>query len=165
MFSLAKYLLDEEFSFSRPFISKGTKDLTWATVMRNYLLTLERFDNHIVQSYCSRMHLRLYSYLNVLIDMSDQFIQISKDACVNKDIFIISNNELEEIKYSIDYYLNSFGKMDLRQFNGYSAFPKLKYQWNQYLLVGIITTFFSDYYEIEYTDNHYDLTNYVIRRR
>lgn len=164
-YSLTRYLLGDMFFFSRPFVSKDSKDLSWASVMRNYLIKLNRFDIHVVQSYCSRMHLRLYSYLNVLINMSDEFIQISRDVCVNKKMFVITESELSEIKYCLDYYLNSFGKMDLRQFSGYSAFPKLKYLWNQYLLVGIITTFFGDSYEIEYTDNHYDLTNYVIRRR
>ena len=84
---------------------------------------------------------------------------------MNKKTFPISNSDLEEIKSCLSYYINSFGEMDLRKFNGYSAFPKIKYQWNQYLLVGIITTFFDDLFEIEYTDNQYTLTSYIIRRK
>ena len=165
LYSLTRYLLPDSFYYSRPFISKTEENISYARVIRNYLLTLDRFDLHILQSYCSRMHLRIYNYLDLLIDMSDEFVQITKDCCINKRVFAIKADELEEIKDCLSYYVNSFGEMDLRKFNGYSVFPKLKYQWNQYLLVGIITSFFSDLFEIEYTDNQYTLTSYIIRRR
>lgn len=165
LYSLCRYLLTDDYCFSRPFISKTKENMTYAIVIRNYLLSLDRFDLHILQSYCSRMHLRIYNYLDLLIDMSDEFVQVTRDSCVNKRVFPITNSELEEIKDSLNYYINSFGEMDLRKFNGYSAFPKLKYQWNQYLLVGIITSYFYESFEIEYTDNQYTLTSFIIRRR
>lgn len=165
LYSLTRYLLSNEYFFSRPFISKDSENLSYARVISNYLLTLDRFDLHIVQSYCSRMHLRIYNYLDLLIYMSNEFVQITKDGCVNRKAFAISNSDLEEIKTCLSYYINSFGEMDLRKFNGYSAFPKIKYQWSQYLLVGIVTTFFDDLFEVEYTDNQYTLTSYIIRRK
>lgn len=165
LYSLTRYLLSDCFYYSRPFISKTKENISYARVIRNYLLTLDRFDLHILQSYCSRMHLRIYNYLDLLIDMSDEFVQITKDCCINKRVFVIKHDELEELKDCLEYYINSFGEMDLRRFNGYSIFPKLKYQWNQYLLVGIITSYLSDLFEIEYTDNQYTLTSYIIRRR
>lgn len=165
LFSLIRYLLPDSFYYSRPFISKSEENISYARVIRKYLLTLDRFDLHILQSYCYRMHLKIYNYLDLLIGMSDEFVQITKDCCINKRVFSIKVDDLEELKDCLSYYINSFGEMDLRKFNGYSVFPKLKYQWSQYLLVGIITSFFSDLFEIEYTDNQYTLTSYIIRRK
>ena len=43
-------------------------------------------------------------------------------------------------------------------------FPKLKYNWNKYLLVGIVRTYLSDDFAIDYTDNTYRTTDFIIRR-
>ena len=43
-------------------------------------------------------------------------------------------------------------------------FPSLKYDWNKYLLVGIIRTYLSDIFSIDNTENTYHTTDFIIRR-
>ena len=63
-----------------------------------------------------------------------------------------------------NYIENNFKEIDTRTFNGYGMFPKLKYNWNKYLLVGIVRTYLLDDFAIDYTDNTYRTTDFIIRR-
>ena len=94
--------------------------------------------------------------------MSSDFVQINIDSMISTDIFEISKEELSEIDGIIRILLRN-GIINTKSFKGYPLFPKLKYIWNKYLLIGIIRTFMSDKYEVENTESHYDKTDYIIR--
>lgn len=164
-YSLAKYLVGDEFFFSRPFISNNKESLTYLDVMLNYINSLNRYDYKTIQSYCLKMHLRLYNYLNLLISTSEHFVQISCDCSIKKEVFDISESDLDKIKNDLLFYIDSFGEADLSKFNGYAVFPRLRYMWNKYLLVGIIRCYYPDLFEIEYTAPTYDKTDFIIRRK
>lgn len=69
---------------------------------------------------------------------------------------------LETIKKELLFYINSFGKLDSEKYNGYISLPKLRYKWNKYLLIGIIRSYLSSEFEIEYTANNYKKLTYII---
>ena len=154
------------FYFRRPYLSNDASlDLNRDTVMNNYVDTLDYFNNKKIDSFCTKMHARyLSSYLDFMIEKSDKFIQVDETNCIKKELIIIDSYKLDKIKHEIDYFLNSFGCLDTSKHQNYDSYPNIGYKWNKYLLVGIIRCYFSDLFDIEYTDTMYTKTDFIIRR-
>ena len=100
-----------------------------------------------------------------MIDKSDDYIQVDVDRCVKKEKLNLDEYKLEQIKKELNYHINSFGPIKTSEYRNFSRFPILNYEWNKYLLVGIIRGYFDDLFEIEYTDNMSTKTDYIIRRK
>jgi hypothetical protein len=106
----------------------------------------------------------LYSYLEFMEDMSDEYIQISIDTMIKKDKLNINGDKLIELKKLLNLLLENFGSINTKSFNGYSMLPKFSIVWNKYFLIGIVRSYFDEYFEVVNTDNMYNKTDYIIRR-
>jgi len=79
---------------------------------------------------------------------------------LKKNKINIDNYTIEEIKKSLDSLFYRKDEINLNEFEAYFIFPDIKgYEWNKYLILGIINSFLLDEYEIK-RDN----TIYYIRR-
>lgn len=165
LFSILQYILEGKYYFRRPYISLENVILEKDALVDNYVNSLERFSVQSINSFLSKTGLTvIYSFLEFFIDKSDDFVQVSIDTAVRKQLLGLDEIGLYKIKKELDFYINSFGDIDTRKFNAYSFLPNLKYQWNKYLLAGIVRTYFNEYYDIEYTNTMYNLTDFIIRR-
>lgn len=163
--SIVNVLLKDKYYFRRPYISKSKDSLSNDVIIDNYVNSQSYFSLKTINNFVNKMNMRgLYSYLEYMISKSDEYVQINIDTCIRKENLFISNNDLEKIKQEVNFYINSFGPIDSKNITIFSYFPKLRYAWNKYLLVGILRTFLNEKYEIEYTDTMYNNTEFIIRR-
>lgn len=165
LFSLMRALYNDLY-FSRPYVSKHEiENNSRYSIIRNYVTKLDVFDFKIIQDYQSKMNVGgLYSYLQFMEDMSDEFVQIDIDKMVKIEKFNLDEIKVNEIKKILDLILNNFGEINTDKFNGYSLFPKISYIWNKYLLVGVIRSYLSNEFDITNTENMYNKTDFIIRR-
>lgn len=165
LFSLLRTLFKDDFGFSRPLISKSKeKTRSSYSMIASYVNTLDQFSFKTINDYTSKMNIRgLYSYLMFMEDMSDNFVQINIDTMCKKDKFVLSNITLNEIKEDLNLMFSRFNTIDTKTFNGYQIFPKLQYNWNKYLLVGIIRTYLANEFEIINTSSKYDDNDFIIK--
>lgn len=166
LFSIINVLFPNEYYYSRPFISinPGVSS-TREELLKNHLTKFTSFTNADAKEYLTKMNAgNIYSYLMFMDSMSDNFVQVDLDKMVKKEYVGLTEENIRNIKKIIKLLINNFGEIDTRTFNGYSMFPKLKYDWNKYLLAGIVRTFLSDDYTVDYTDNTYRTTEFIIRR-
>ena len=165
LFSIIKYLFKEDYYYSRPVISKEENFTTSSYLLiKEYVRKMDKFSYNDIKNYIYKMHIGgLYSYMNFMEDLSDEYVQINKDSMMKIEKFEISEDKLEKIKDFVDLLLK--GK-DFRtdNFDGYFMLPKLNKPWNKYLLIGIIRSYFKDEYEIENTSKFYDTTEFIVRR-
>ena len=165
LFSIIKYLFKEDYYYSRPVISKEENFTTSSYLLiKEYVRKMDKFSYNDIKNYIYKMHIGgLYSYMNFMEDLSDEYVQINKDSMMKIEKFEISEDKLERIKDFVDLLLK--GK-DFRtdNFDGYFMLPKLNKPWNKYLLIGIIRSYFKDEYEIENTTKFYDTTEFIVRR-
>ena len=163
-FSLARTLFSNDYGFNRPIISKDkSQHADSYSMIVNYVLSLESFNHKTINTYVAKMNIRnLYSYLAFMEDMSDDFVQINIETMIKKNKLNLNEDILKEIDYLLTLILERFGKLDTRQFNGYQMFPKIEYNWNQYLLAGIVRTFLSNKYTVESTSNFFNDTYFII---
>ena len=164
--SYINYLFKDEYSCVRSYISKNENlELTSSNIVLNYVRSFNRFDINIINNYIDNMHLTpLNSYLRFIEMNSDEFVQINRDELVLRQCMRINENILQDIKKIVDFYLNSYKKIDTRNYFDYSELPIINYSWNKYLLVGILRSYFKDDYDIENTDRMYNHTEFIIRK-
>lgn len=165
LFSLIRVLFPNYY-YKRPFVSIENNQLySNFSIIQNYAQKFDKFNKKMIEEYTQKMNLNgLYSYLQFMEDMSDDYVQIGVDTMQKKSCFNITVSELNHIKKAIDLIIKNFGNINTKQFKGYSLLPKIQYSWNKYLLVGIIRTFYSDEYEIINTTNTYLNTDFEVRR-
>ncbi len=165
LFSIIQYLFKDDYFYSRPIISLQ-EDCTTSSylLIKEYVSRFEKFNYTDIKNYIYKMNIRgLCSYMSFMEDLSDEYVQISKDSMIRKDKFNISEDNLLKIKELLDLVLKN-SDFKTEEFNGYFMLPKLDRAWNKYLLVGIIRSYFKDEYEIENTERFYDTTEFIIRR-
>ena len=165
LYYIIKYLYKNEYYFSRPIISIEENFNTSAYVLaQEYVKRLERFNYGDVKSYLYKMNLGIiYSYLNFMEDMSENYVQFNKDSMIKKENLNISEEQLSKIHEFITIAITEKG-LQTNNFDGYFMLPKLEKTWNKYLFVGIIRSYFNEEFEIENTTNYYDTTDFIIRR-
>ena len=165
LFSIVQYLFKDDYFYSRPIISLQ-EDFTTSSylLIKEYVSRFEKFNYTDIKKYIYKMNIGgLYSYMSFIEDLSDEYVQISKDGMIKKDKFNISEEDLLKIKELVDLILKN-NNLKTEEFNGYFMLPKLDRPWNKYMLVGIIRSYFRDEYEIENTTRFYDTTDFIIRR-
>jgi hypothetical protein len=165
LFSIIQYLYKDNYFYSRPIISIEEEFTTTSYLLvKEYVRRLNMFSYADIKKYLYKMNLGgLSSYLNFMDDLSDEYVQVSKDSMIKKEELQLTQEQLEKFEKFIDLLLkNKELKMD--DFDGYFMLPKLNRGWNKYLLIGIIKTYFKEKYEIQNTTNFYDTTDFIIRR-
>ena len=166
MFSLLKYLYGDKYYFSRPLISLDKDGISsQESVVREYVSKLDKFNLKLIKSYQAKLSLRgLYSYLEFMEDMSDDYTQVNVDTMVKKELLGVTDNFIKEFSEMFSLIFSKSEIVDTRKFNGYMLLPSLEYKWNKYLLVGVIRTYFNDVYEVENTSQFYNYADFIIRK-
>lgn len=165
LFSIIKNLFKEDYYYSRPVISKEENFTTSSYLLiKEYVRKMDKFNYNDIKNYIYKMHIGgIWSYINFMEDLSDEYVQINKDSMMKIEKFEISEDKLERIKEFIDLLLKG-KEFRTDNFDGYFMLPKLNKPWNKYLLIGIIRSYFKDEYEIENTTKFYDTTEFIVRR-
>lgn len=164
LFKICSTLLNKKFFFNEPYISKyPIANLTNDQIICSYAYSLEDFTIGDLNNYVDKMHLKkLDNYLGFIIDSSEDYVQVDIDRLVSKAIFKLDDHTIEAVKKELNFYINSFGRLDSEKYSGFISLPKLRYEWNKYLLIGLIRSYLSNEFEIEYTANNYKKLSYII---
>lgn len=165
LFSIIKSFYDDYY-YSRPYIFLNESAFnTRSTIIQNYVRQFDSFNFKLIQDYQSKLNIgNLYSYLEFMESMSDEYVQVDLDEMVKTEKMNLDEIKINEIKKSIDLILDNFEVLDTSKFNGYSLLPKISYVWNKYLLIGIIRSYLSEFYDIKNTDSTYTKTDFEVRR-
>lgn len=166
LFSLIKFLFKDEYAFSRPLISLDKNaNISAYSLIANHISRLRSFNFHTIKEYTERMNIRgLYSYLEFMEDNSDEFVQINVDTMIKKEKFLLNSVQMTEIKIVLERLFNFLKSINTKYFKVFDIFPKISYQWNKYLLVGIIRSYFNNCYNIKNIGNTYDNVDFLITK-
>lgn len=166
LFSLLKYVFKDKYYFKRPQIAKTAEDAIGSVeIISNHCLKMDKFNKAETDSFIAKTNIRgLYSYLEFMEDMSDNFVQVSMDTMVKKEFVGFTEKFSNEFVKLLNMMFTKIDSINTSSFRGYAMLPKLEYRWNKYLLVGIIRTFYSNVFEVENTSSFYNFTDFIIRR-
>lgn len=152
MFSVIKYLYANDYYLDRPYISKEEPDaerITTRGIILGYLEKHEKVDYDKYRNYCMKMNIpMIYTYMQLVDELSDNYVQINDRQMIRKEEFAISERVLQDIERTLELIFSKAGKIDTATFNGYMMLPSIKYKWNKHVLAGIIRSYFSEKYEV-----------------
>ena len=153
MFSLIQYIFSNDYYFDRPYIAKektSAHGLTTRSVIISYLSNQEIIDFELYQKYCMKMNINMvYTYMQLVDELSDNFVQLDDRQMIRKDILDIPEKSLQKIEQTLEIVLSRQCKLETSKFKGYVMFPMIKYDWNKHVLAGIVRSYFSDKYEVK----------------
>ena len=110
------------------------------------------------------MFILLFNFVEVAEDLSEDFVQVGPINMVRKDYFTIKDYELNDIKETVSLIVKSQGQLNGKNFTGYEMLPTIPgYRWNQYMLAGIIQSYFGDHFILERTSNNSSHYDYIIK--
>lgn len=164
LFLVLKARFRKVYYFKEPFISKNkNSELSNEELIFSFAYSRDEFTTKNINEYVDKMHLkRLDNYFDFFIDCGDDYVHVENDKMVKKEFVMIDDTDLQKIKKEIDFYINTYGSLQSSTFCGYAMLPKLNYNWNKYLLKGIIRTFFNDVYHIEYDNKNIKNLEYKV---
>ena len=151
-FCVIKFLYSDDYYLDRPYISKEKNDRERITTRRLAIGHLEEYDivdYEKYRNYCRSSNIyMLYTYMHLLDEMSDNYVQIDGRRMIRKEKFGISEENLREIDKTIELICEKTKKLETATFNGYAMFPKIKYKWNKHVLAGIVRSYLGQKYDI-----------------
>ena len=164
MYSIIRNLFPNDYYYRRPIISKlDAGIMTNIMALRQYLVTLDEFDIKGVEKHVTKMGLSnkwYYEFYSLCEYMSEEFVLVDKKTMVKKSKLAVDDYTVDEIERNINSLFDRYDEIDLTEFDAYFIFPDIKgYEWNQYLLIGLINTYMLDKFEIRREG-----TNFYIRR-
>lgn len=167
LFIIITVFLSSDFYFKNPFISSHPiTNITNYQIILSYANSLERFTITEINLYIEKMHLKkLSNYMEFINDSSTEFVQIGIESMVSVDSFPITDLQLKKIKDELNYYIESFGNIRSEKYNDYDSLPKLSFEWNTYMLVGIIRTYLNDWFSVETIGTNYKNATYLIKKK
>lgn len=165
LFSLIKFLYPDLY-YSRPLIStKVIEQKSSYALIKKYVQKFDEFNYNTILDYVSKMNItRLYSYLEFMDDMSDNYVQVNVDTMVRKEKLGITQYQLGQLNNLLDLIFDKYNELDTSAFKGYHILPKMPVPWNKYLLIGIIRSYLDEKFEVVNKSSTYSNTDYVIRR-
>lgn len=160
MYSIAKYLFDNEYQFRRPFIANIDVEIGSRT--ERILSYVEQFDEITItdiKDFIDDQGIQIYSLFD-FINSLDNFIRIDRDVLKRIEPNIISEEQLESIKEVIKFNLSMNGYISTITFD-YFYLPNIDILWNQWSLQSIINRFLPDICML-YSSNSYNNTIAII---
>ena len=168
LYNLCRYLYKSDFYFDNGYISLVTlsEKMTRERLLRTYIYSNNEISVNDISDYCVKMHIRRPDSITLFMEeYSEDYVLIDKGKYVNKGKICLEGDKLIQIKKVINALIKMLGTLETQQIQNYNIFPKIDFEWNEHLLVGIIRTFFPDEYDIENTDKRYHVTHYIIRKK
>lgn len=159
-YSIVRYLYPDEYFYRRPIISKLDKGaITTINAIHDYLIELDSFDNEISSKYITKMNLSfkwIYEYQELCNYMSSEFLQVDKKNMVKIETLNIDSYIVEKIDNILSDLLDRYKEFNISDYKAYFIFPNINgFDWNEYMIIGFINSYFNDKYEFYYKENKY----------
>lgn len=164
LFSLIKEVAKNKYFCNRPLISlEDEQNLNQQIAIKKCAEKLDSFNFDLIKRYQKLLGLSpLYSYLNFMENLSDEFVQIDINTMVKKEKADFDDTFIHDFATKLEAIFTKFKVINTQTFNGYKMFPSCKYNWNKYLFVGIVRTYFTTKYIVKNTSNFYNDTDFII---
>ena len=152
LYSIIKYKFNNTFVYTEEFLGKEnlpTKNKILYDNLKNKKIITFREVNEVYNE-LTLSNLSKNDFNEFITEIIDGYYMLDEEkTIISKDEFEISDENFVDIKIILNSFFENNNKLDLNTFKGYMFFPKIKYNWNRYLLKAIIDKYFNNIYSIE----------------
>lgn len=140
LFYILGALLSTKYKFSQPHIAKYDlfDDLTTKNVAIHFLNDVNHVSYSEFTDIAEKMHWSPVTVGLVFSELETEYIRISQDEYVKKDIVSYDSQVIDSIKQTIGSKLNGIGYLSLIGFDDFEDFIDVGYEWNTFLLASIV---------------------------
>lgn len=162
LFSLCKYWFEDDFNFSRPFISdKKIKNMTISKLAYNLVKNEKIFTFKLLDELLRPYKTIITNSKMSFIRNEDDALLIDKDTFLNLSVESIKN--VDQIKNWISNFLKMQGKLESSKFELYFMIPKNEYiNWNKQTLFAFVYKFCKNEIFIDEENSNYDTLSYTL---
>ena len=168
LYYFMKRFFSDVYYFNNSYISKNViGEITVDNLIIDYMNSHSYCEPSEINGFLNNVGARsVGSYLKLIDEFSDEFIQVNRSRIVKIDTVNIDKNVINTIDNLLTISLKTIDEFNTHSFVNYKFLPKVNgYEWNEYLIAGIVRTFLSDKYEVVADDLQYTLCNYIIKKR
>lgn len=145
LFDVLRYMFGKEFKFSRPFIAKpGTVDANNLDVARRILADYDVISIDEIVDIFNQNHIIYLSLRSILIQLNDEFLQVSKDFMGRVKEEVMTEKVKRTILGRLQSLIAEKGYIAGRAIENFKGFPDIGYPWNPYLLRSVTEKYFTD---------------------
>ncbi len=140
LFYILGALLNTKYKFSQPHIAKYDlfDDLTTKNVAIHFLNDVNHVSYSEFTDIAEKMHWSPVTVGLVFSELETEYIRISQDEYVKKDIVSFDSQIIDSIKQTIGSKLNEIGYLSLIGLDDFEDFIDVGYEWNTFLLASIV---------------------------
>ena len=157
------------FETSYTFIGlKGKTPKNRTEALKMYVASTDEFDKSDVDFAMQKYGVsgNYYTFLDVIGFAKETHVQISRDVVLRKALLNLPEDTILTIGQTLKGLAGLLGVIDTRTFDRYSTLPPVPGRtWDKYLLAGVVRSYFSNDYELSYTDPNYKITDFIIKVR
>ncbi len=165
LFSLMEKLFGDKYYFRRPHIlrSKTEKQFTSIDIFYDLIHERQRITYEEFRDYFNKFKFTESTIYDAFRRVSDDLMQISKTEYILKENFNIDDEKIKRIEECIYSELNDNEYIPMLSVMDFSNYPDVGYEWNPYLLEGIIKRYIKDLRLIEkdFKDRRYRCSTIV----
>ena len=144
LYDVLRYMFGKEFKFSRPFMAKlGTTDSSNLDVAKRILSDYDIISIGDIVEKFHQNHIIYLSLRSILIQLNDEFLQISKEYMGRFDEKLITEDKLKIILSKLRGLIEEKGYISGRAIDDFEGYPDIGYEWNAYLLRAITEKYFT----------------------
>ena len=145
LLGVMRYMFFEDFHFSYPYIARNDeREVTGMSILKRILDGCDSLSISELSSICSENHLP-FKTMDITIDkLNDQFIRVDVDTIVTLDYLNLSDEKLEIIGTFVSESVSPKGYAAVNKIDDYTFYPNVGFEWNPFLLRGIVKKFLSD---------------------
>lgn len=165
LFGILHYMFWEQYQFSRPFIGKldDMDGISTIGIVREYLNGCKDFAISHLLEYCKDNHLHFLSYAGLIRSLSDEYIRVDCDLCINIEEINIDDNNIAAIEKVVIDLIKPRGYKSIKNITDFMFFPDIGIAWTGFLLESIINSLFDSIRIIEIpTSNSYILSSIIV---
>lgn len=145
LFGIVKYLLKDDFVFSRPFIAKiGSEDVTNLSVILEHLTPYHSVLIDDMLAICEKHHLRFLGTRNVIRSLNDEFLRIDAYTLHRYQEEDFSASLLSSVLSALQEAMGDKGFVSGTALQDFSAFPPAPFAWNAFFLCAVAERYFSE---------------------
>lgn len=145
LFGVLRYMFDEKFKFSRPFMAKVDADeVSNLKVLKQYL---EEYDTLAIEDLvgiCEDNHIHFLSWRNTIRDLNTDFLRINAYTLSRYEEEILDDDILQGICASIKDDIGTKGYVAGHKLFDFMMYPEIGFTWNAFLLRSIIEKYLNE---------------------
>lgn len=146
LYFLAGCYFGRKYFFSEPYISATKRiNLKGDDLIIEFVYSRDSVSFDDISKFCNKIHIGHLDSKKQLFDITAlDYVEVDADRIVSKEKLQLTAETLELIAHELKLAIGERKEMPIDDFRGFWLLPQLEYDWNKYLLMGIIRSYLSE---------------------